>query len=249
MHFLTARRRLSAFLVTAVLLAASGFGVAKEGGGVLTPWPESRTGNSAGSDTKTPLMIAAQSGDAGLVAHMIDDGVDVNATNANGGTALMFAAIGGDPTVTAILLRAGARTDRKAMLGWTALALAAVKGHTAVAESLLAAGADPDVRDAYGWTPLMRAVDTKHPEVARLLVESAHADLSLRQEDGATVLHIAAASGDAAMVAYLLSMGADCDAEDARGNTASAIARQTGHTDIAALLDAEARKEIVDEPG
>lgn len=218
-------------------------------GGPLTPWPESRGAEPGNNDAKTPLMVAAQSGDAGLVARMIDNGVDVNAANANGGTALMFAAIGGDATVTAILLRAGARTDRKAMLGWTALALAAVKGHTAVAETLLAAGADPDVRDAYGWTPLMRAVDTKHPEVARLLVESAAADLALRQEDGATVLHIAAARGDLAMVAFLLEQGADCRAVDARGNTAGATAQLAGHADIAALIDARANQAVTDDSG
>lgn len=248
MRYLTARRWLAVVLLAGIAGAGNPC-AAEEGGNALPPWQEPADANAGKSIAKTPLMIAAQSGDAGLVARMIDDGADVNETNANGGTALMFAAIGGDPTVTAILLRAGARTDRKAMLGWTALALASVKGHTAVAEALLAAGANPDVRDAYGWTPLMRAVDTKHPEVAHLLIESANADLALRQEDGATVLHIAAASGDAAMVSYLLAMGADCDAEDARGHTASAIAMQTGHADIAALLDAEARKAIADEPG
>ena len=127
--------------------------------------------------------------------------------------------------------------DSKAKLGWTALALAAVKGYTDVAEVLLDAGADQGVRDAYGWTPLMRAVDRRRPEFIRLLLESPGADLTVRQEDGATALHIAAASGDLQIVRLLVSHGADRSAEDRNGNTATAIARSAGHADIAEYLE------------
>jgi ankyrin repeat protein len=174
---------------------------------------------------KTPLMSAARQGDVAAVARMISAGADVNASNAGGATALMFASLNGDPKVTSLLVRAGADTDSKAKLGWTALALAAVKGHTEVAEVLLDAGANQGVRDAYGWTPLMRAVDRRRADVVRLLLASPGADLALRQEDGATALHIAAAGGDLEIVRLLVSRGADGSLEDRNGNAAAAVAR------------------------
>jgi ankyrin repeat protein len=106
-----------------------------------------------------------------------------------------------------------------------------------VAEILLDAGASQGVRDAYGWTPLMRAVDRRRIEFVRLLLENPGADLSVRQEDGATALHIAAATGDLGMVRLLVTGGADRSSEDRNGNTAATIARSAGHTSIAEYLE------------
>jgi ankyrin repeat protein len=190
---------------------------------------------SAAND-KTPLMTAAQQGDAAAVSRLIAAGADVNASNAGGATALMFGALGGDPAVVSLLVRAGARTDARAKLGWTALALAAVKGHTEAADVLLNAGADQGARDAYGWTPLMRAVDRRRADVVRLLLESPGADLSARQEDGATALHISAASGDLEIVRLLVAHGADRAAQDRNGNTPATIATNAGHAEVAEYL-------------
>ena len=173
------------------------------------------------SNGKTPLMSAARQGDAAAVTRLISAGADVNASNAGGATALMFAALSGDPLVTSLLVRAGARTDDTAKLGWTALALAAVKGYTEVAEVLLDAGADQGVRDAYGWTPLMRAVDRRRTDFVRLLLDSPGADLAVRQEDGATALHIAAATGDLEIVSLLIANGADRTVANHNGDTAA----------------------------
>ena len=189
------------------------------------------------ADSKTPLMTAARQGDAAAVNRLISAGADVNASNTGGATALMFAALSGDPLVTSLLVRAGARTDTKAKLGWTALALAAVKGYTEVAEVLLDAGADQGVRDAYGWTPLMRAVDRRRTDVVRLLLASPGADLAIRQEDDATALHIAAATGDIEIVKLLVTHGADRAATNHSGNTAAQIARSEGFEELAAYLD------------
>ena len=185
---------------------------------------------------KTPLMAAARDGDAAAVSRLISAGADVNAANAGGATALMFAALSGDPMVTSLLVRAGARTDSKAKLGWTALALAAVKGHTEVAEVLLDGGADQGVRDAYGWTPLMRAVDRRRGDFVRLLLDRPGVDLGQRQEDGATALHIAAASGDIEIVRLLVTHGADPAATDRNGKSAAEIANTAGFPEIAEYL-------------
>lgn len=191
---------------------------------------------------KTPLMTAARQGDVAAVSRLIAAGADVNAANAGGATALMFATLSGDPLVTSLLVRAGARTDSKAKLGWTALALAAVKGYTDVGEVLLDAGADQGARDAYGWTALMRAADRRRVDFVRLLLDRPGIDLDLRQEDGATVLHIAAAAGDPEVVRLLVARGADRAAGNRSGQTAADVARTAGHASIAAYLEEDAER-------
>jgi ankyrin repeat protein len=70
---------------------------------------------------------------------------------------------------------------------------------------LLAAGADPDARGGGGSTPLM---ETDEPDVARALI-AAGADLTLRNDRGATALAVARATGRAEVVAALLAAGAE----------------------------------------
>ena len=106
-----------------------------------------------------------------------------------------------------------------------------------MAEVLLDAGADQGVRDAYGWTPLMRAVDRRRLDFVRLLLDTPGADLGARQEDGATALHIAAASGDIEIVRLLVTRGADRSAENRDGRTAADVARTAGHEEIAGYLE------------
>jgi ankyrin repeat protein len=168
--------------------------------------------NLALPDGRTALMLAARKADAELAVQLIRAGANVNASNVNGGTVLMFASIAGDAGIVG------------------------VKGHTEVARVLLDFGANQGTRDAYGWTALMRAAGNGRIGVVRLLLGAAGADLALTQEAGATVLHIAAASGDPDIVELLLARGADVAARDGNGNTAADMAMASGHFELAEHL-------------
>jgi ankyrin repeat protein len=84
----------------------------------------------------------------------------------------------------------------------------------------------------------MRAVDRRRTDFVRLLLESPGADLAVRQEDGATALHIAAATGDPEIVGLLINHGADRTAVNHNGDTAAEIARSAGFAELAAYLEA-----------
>jgi len=53
--------------------------------------------------------------------------------------------------------------------------------------------------------------------------------LAARDREGRTVLHAAAAAGEAEAVAVLVDMGADTSAVDARGRTPLDVAREKGY--------------------
>ncbi|CAO2171930.1 unnamed protein product [Urochloa humidicola] len=70
-------------------------------------------------------------------------------------------------------------------------------------------------------------------EVRRLGPEA----LAARDREGRTVLHAAAAAGEAEAVAVLVDMGADTAAADARGRTPMDVAREKGYQEVVDVLE------------
>ena len=130
----------------------------------------------------TPLLQAAEQGDAELVGLLLSKGADVNATDTGGRTALLYAADRGHATIVESLLLGkgrgrgrGGAVDTEAKTksyGRTALISAASNGHETVVRLLLDAGADMEARDAhFHRTPLLWAASQGHETVVRLLLD------------------------------------------------------------------------------
>ena len=79
------------------------------------------------------------------------------------------------------------------------------------------------------------AVTAGHYEAVQLLLEKG-ADINKVDNDGATPLISAAMSGHKDVVELLLAAGADKSVEDNWG-TALDAARESGHAEVAALLE------------
>ena len=117
----------------------------------------------------------------------------------------------------------------------SALAWAGYLDHSLVCKLLLRGkykgrGANINLQGADGQTPLMDASMLGHFDVLRLLL-SRGADQGLQSDDGSTALHLAVASGDAAVVKRL------CTAAGA----AVALARRDagGRTPLVLAVDIE----------
>src|SRR5574337_1022092 len=86
----------------------------------------------------TPLMYAAYSGRADMVALLLEKGADVNARAPNQSTSLMLAARNGHMDAVRLLLKAGAETDLKNDQGFTAESWANNAGNTDAADLIAA---------------------------------------------------------------------------------------------------------------
>ncbi|RLN23975.1 hypothetical protein C2845_PM07G27330 [Panicum miliaceum] len=92
--------------------------------------------------------------------------------------------------------------------------------------------AAPDAAEQ--WAPLHTAAARGDcGEVRRLGPEA----LAARDREGRTVLHAAAAAGEAEAVAVLVDMGADTSAADARGRTPMDVAREKGYQEVVDVLE------------
>jgi uncharacterized protein len=126
--------------------------------------------------------------------------------------------------------------------GFTALHYPAFFGGAEAApaaQALIAAGADVNARseNELAVLPIHSAVAGGHDEVVAVLI-GAGADVNATQRHGWTPLHGAAHNGSLASVDRLLASGADPAARNDDGVDALALARQAGHEEIAARLEA-----------
>src|SRR5262245_29477245 len=160
----------------------------------------------------TPSLIGAvKNGDAAAVRTLIQQGANVNATEADGATALHWASYRDDLASADALIRAGANVNAANDLGATALWMASMNGSEAMVRRLLQASANPNAKLLLGETPLMVAARSGHAGVVQLLVD-ARADVNTRAARNQTALMWAVAQKHPDVVRILIAHGADLHA-------------------------------------
>lgn len=218
--------------------------------------------NARNAHGMTPLMTAPALAGLDALSFLIAHGADVKAADNDGWTALHYAAYAPQgirsPAAVNVLAAAGANVNARDKKGATPLIRLAESGPAAAdaqdrmtgfAKALIAHGAKINAKDNNGRTALMAAAaalgasgkPVSNPTLAKLLA-AVGADVNLRDNAGNTALILAAqADGDPAFalsfVRTLLLHGALPTARNDHGDTAAALARKHGLTDIAQLLE------------
>jgi ankyrin repeat protein len=149
------------------------------------------------------------------VQRLLDQGVDLNARQADGATALHWAAYHGDAGLARQLIEAGADVAAANRNGSTPLWLAANQGDAGMIEILLDGGADANEALPLGRRPLMLAARSGSEDAVRVLLDRG-ADPNAREDErGTTALMQAADQGHADVMAVLIEHGADVAAGSA----------------------------------
>lgn len=108
---------------------------------------------------------------------------------------------------------------------------AVISGNLEAVKQHIKAGTDINEKEAMsGSTPLMTAATFNKPEIAKVLID-AHADLSIKNNDGGTALHNAAFFGRIEIVQMLI----DAKADKTIRNNFGATPRETVMGDFAEI--------------
>lgn len=204
---------------------------------------------AAGGDLR--LIEAVARGDREAVQSLLQQQVDVNASQADGATALSWAAHRDDLETAELLIRAGARVNAANDYGVTPLSLACGNGNAAMVEMLLKAGADPNAALPTGETVLMTAARTGSVDAVKALLAhgaNANAKESWR---GQTALMWAVEQKHPEVAQSLIESGANVHARTNSGFTPLLFAARVGDLDSArVLLEAGADvNEVTPRPG
>ncbi len=208
--------------------------------------------NHGNKDGWTPLMSAADKKHATTVKQLISAGAKIDARNDSQSTALWLASGKGDIEIVATLLEHGANVDARNRHLETPLFTAAWNGHVEVVEQLITAGADPEFVSKKGKTAMVWAAQNSHVEVVkRLLTKGVSAqeellqaankgkyttlktllkagvDPTIRNNKGATILHIAAKKGYLNIVKLGIEYGIDVNSRETdKGYTALPLTKK-----------------------
>lgn len=222
-------------------------------------------------------VLAAEIGSSDAILGLRHIGASPLAKNAQGVSALTAAAKAGHERAVEVLLKrttpydleneqdliAAAEAIRADQIGTLKLLLlahgsrksdplnallsaAAVAGSGRAVEALCAAGADPTAL-AGDLHPFVRAARTGNLDAVAALASRISDVNKATDTDGETALMAAMGGGHEAVVAWLLDRGADIDARDGAGRTATDYAIGRGQTGVLDVLQAMRRRDALAE--
>ncbi|MBI3565667.1 MAG: ankyrin repeat domain-containing protein [Elusimicrobia bacterium] len=188
---------------------------------------------------RTPLLIAARTGEKVTVYTLLSKGADPRKLGKGGRAPIHVAAAVRAADSVEQLLWAGAKGSDPDGGGCSPLyamaEFADKKDPEPVVKLLLANGADPSAHCYEGLTPLHGAARQGDLAIVRSLVLHGAA-LDAVDDRGETPLFLAAQRGDKGIVAYLLEQGADPTVR-AANVTPRMVAETASHPDVARILE------------
>ena len=192
------------------------------------------------ADHRTALHVAASLGLDSIVEMLLDKGAQVDARDSQGDTPLHVAAKHSKIDVIKSLITSGrAPVNASNNAHLTPLVLAINEGvDPDVVRTLLEHGADPNVSimNNNGGTALLLLASTPGMEACLMEAVRQGADLSVRDNQGNTVAHVAARRNGVSIIEFVLHSNASLvTAKNANGETPADCALRGGHTEAAAL--------------
>ncbi len=187
--------------------------------------------NRPNAEGKTPLLLAVETGDHALVAHLFELGAAPDLAAADGVTPLMLAASKGDTETVRALVAHSHQLEAVDAGGWTAAHYAVQAQDRAALAVLLPAVTKVDQPTADGRTLLTLATETADPGIMSDVLARVSAPLAWSAETRA-ILHCALEQNDAALLRLVLSKHPEAPTAEGSNTPllAQAIAAGDGET-------------------
>ena len=188
---------------------------------------------------KLSLHKAVMSGDEKKVKHLLEQGIEPDATDSEGQTALSSAAmLGFEPIVKLLVEREDVNADSKDRWDRTPLLWAATEEHDQIVELLVERkDVNADAKDRFGRTSLFFAALRGHKQIVELLVEREDVNADMKDNDSQTPLFFAVAGGHQQIVELLVERkDVNANAKDSWGRTPLIWAVKEGQKEIVELL-------------
>jgi ankyrin repeat protein len=172
-------------------------------------------------DKDTPLHLAIQLGNLRIIEELLKRGADINLKNKKGYFPLHLGVQAGNLEVIKILLKKEALIDIEDKEGQTPLYFAIANKNLNIIKELLDNGADINKK----YSPLLvlfkEHKNINHEYIIQILDLFAQfkVDLGVKDEEGNTMLHLAAKKGILNLVQYLLEKGIDPNIVNDNGDT------------------------------
>ncbi|XP_050449067.1 ankyrin repeat domain-containing protein 16-like [Cataglyphis hispanica] len=189
----------------------------------------------------TPLMLACtKNGPAACqcISALLAANANAYLRNKDGWTPLLIACRAGDENAIDLLLKHSPKSiDDRSNNGRSALHIAAFHGHERVINLLVASCANLlNVQDSSGSSPLHEAVKHGNLNAAKCIVHLG-ANVSLVDNVGQTILHIATLTDNSGAVEYILEHNLiDVNCKASFGITPLMIAQRNNHNDVIKIL-------------
>ncbi|KAK4296890.1 hypothetical protein Pmani_030647 [Petrolisthes manimaculis] len=208
--------------------------------------------NSPNKANDTPLHLAAKEGRYGICKLILKHpNVAINAKNSKGMSPLHLAAQENHPKVIELLLGNGANWNLQDKTFHLPLHYAAQKGYPEACETLMSSLEQADKHKLLkkilkdGKTPLMLAAKGGHH---RCCIKLTNGNIDARDKEGNTALHYAAIGGFENTMAELLSMGADPNTRNKKGNSPiSEAASKKKINGLMLLVDHKAKLDVLND--
>jgi ankyrin repeat protein len=192
--------------------------------------------NVADVSGATPLMLACELGQPGIVSDLLKAGASAKQARPDGISVLALCAGSSTTDVLGQLTAQGADVNAADQQGQTPLMWAAMHGRTDNIKFLLAHGANVNAVEQKGFTPLFFALRSKNNDAAMALLNAGADYKAILPDDGTSIAAAAIMEGNTPFASEVVSRGVDLNQRDKEGRQLIHVAAANGNADVIKLI-------------